>query len=150
MFMFRKRKAKKQYPSVDVSIHEVRKAVMTFSDRLAKGVFTTILIKDDNSLDYEQLAPILGGIPSKTYYMSKETFDIFEEEEKEIPRIIDKVQRAVDAFVKEFKTPPLIKYDPYFRVNYYLLMQEGFLDFRPEISLYIHEDGMVTHKKPDK
>ncbi|WNF36252.1 DUF3939 domain-containing protein [Bacillaceae bacterium IKA-2] len=150
MFLFNRKKPKKQFPIIDVTIHDVRKAVMIFSDSLAKGVFTTILINDDNSIDFQQLARTLGGIPTKTYYMSKETFDIFEEEEKEIPAIMDKVQRAVDAFIKEFKKHPSIKYDPYFRVNYYLLMQEGFLDFRPDIPLYIYKDGMITHIKPSE
>lgn len=151
MFMFKKRKKKKenkQFPLIDVTIQDVRKAVITFSDCLAKGVFTLILVKEDNSIDFEQLTSILKGLPTKKYYMSKETLDIFEEEEKEIPVIIDKVQSAVDAFVKEFKQYPVIKYDPHFRVNYFLLMQEGFLTFRPEIKLYIHNDGMITHTTP--
>ncbi len=150
--MFKRKKEikpKKDYSPIEVTINDVRKAVVTFSNSLAKGVFTSILVKDDYSLDFEQLAPILGGIPTKKYYMAKETFDIFEEEEKEIPVIIDKVQRAVDGFVKEFKQLPIIKYDPYFRVNYYLLVQEGFLNFRPDIPLYISaQDQMITHVKP--
>lgn len=146
---FRKKKQKQEFPLIDVTLQEVRKAVVTFSDNLAKGVFTSILVKDDNSIDFEQLTHILKGLPTKKYYMSKETFDIFEEEEKEIPVIIDIVQRAVDAYVKENKQLPIIKYDPSFRVNYYLLMQEGFLDFRPEIQMYFSEkDKMITHVKP--
>jgi hypothetical protein len=150
MFFFKRSKKKKQYPSIDVTIHDVRKAVMTFSDSLPKGVFTTIIVNDDNSIDFDQLTHILQGIPTKKYYMAKETFDIFEEEDKEIAVILDKVQRSVDAFVKEMKQPPVIKYDPDFRVNYHRLMQDGYLDFRPEIPLYIHKDGMITHIKPDK
>lgn len=150
MFFFKRKKKKKQYPSIDVTIQDVRNAVVTYSDSLAKGVFTTIIVNEDNSIDFDQLAPILGGIPTKNYYMSKETFDIFEEVDKEIPVILDKVQRAVDGYVKKEKHPPVIKFDPDFRVNYHLLMQEGYLDFRPNIPLYIHKDGMITHIKPER
>ncbi|OIJ15770.1 hypothetical protein BKP35_01910 [Anaerobacillus arseniciselenatis] len=150
MFWSKRKKKKKQYPFIDVTIQDVRNAVITFSDRLSKGVFTTILVNEDNSIDFEQLAHIIGGIPTKNFYMSKETFDIFEEEEKEIPATLDSVQRAVDGYVKQFKQPPIITFDPNFRVNYHVLMQEGFLDFRPDIPLYIHKDGMITHIKPSK
>ena len=73
------------YPIIDVTIEDVRKAVRTFSNNLPKGVFRTIIVQEDNSIDFKQLAPLLGGIPSKKFYMSKETYDLFEDSEKQIP-----------------------------------------------------------------
>ncbi|HAQ07558.1 MAG TPA: hypothetical protein DCR24_08580 [Bacillus bacterium] len=141
----------KAWPIIEVTIEEVRKAIRSFSEQLPKGVYRTILVKDDNSIDFEQLASTLKGIPSRNFYMSKETYDIFEEEDKEIPRVLDKVQKAVDSYVKEHKQYPMLQYDPLNRVNYYQLMQAHCLDFQPEIELYItNYDGLVTHIKPKK
>lgn len=140
-----------QYPLIEVTIEEVRKAIRKFSDNLPKGVYRTILVKEDNSIDFEQLASILNGVPSKKYYMSKETYDLFEENEKQIPIEMDMVQRAVDLYVKDHKEYPMLKFDPQHRVNYYQLLQEHYLKTQPDIQFYITDlDGLVTHIKPGK
>lgn len=139
------------WPEIDVTVEDVRKAIRGYSDQLPKGVYRTILVYDDHSIDFEQLAPTLKGIPTKKFYMSKETYDIFEENEKEIAITLDKVQNAVDLYVKEHKQFPMLPYDPLNRVNYYQLMQAHCLDVHPAIELYITDyDGLVTHKKPKK
>jgi hypothetical protein len=139
------------YPIIDVTIDQVRKAVRQFSDNLPKGVYRTIIVKDDNSIDFKQLANILGGIPSKMYFMSKETYDLFEEKDKKIPAEMDKVQKAVDLFVKERKEYPMLRFDPNRRVNCYQLLQEKYLKSAPETQFYITElDGLITHIKPEK
>lgn len=142
---------KTDYPVVDVTIDQVRKAVRQFSDNLPKGVYRTIIVQDDNSIDFKQLANILGGVPSKKFYMSKETYDLFEENEKKIPSEMDMVQRAVDLYVKERKEYPMLRFDPQRRVNYYQLIQENYLKSAPEIQFYITEmDGLITHITPKK
>lgn len=139
------------YPIIDVTIDQVRQAVRQFSDNLPKGVYRTILVQDDNSIDFNQLATILGGIPSKKYYMSKETYDLFEENEKKIPAEMDMVQKAVDLYVKERKEYPMLQFDPNRRVNIYLLVQEKYLKSEPDTQFYITElDGLITHIKPEK
>lgn len=143
--------AKQPYPIIDVSIDEVRQAIRKFSDQLPNGVYRTILVKEDHSIDFNQLAPILGGIPAKKFYMSKETYDIFEENEKHIPPAMDMVQKAVDQYVKEHKEYPILDFDPERRVNYYQLTQEKFLKKAPDIQFYITDmDGLITHIKPKR
>ena len=138
-----------EWPVIDVTLDEVVNAVRQFSEKLPKGVYRTILVNDDHSIDFKQLAHTLKGMPSKTFYMSKETYDIFEEVDKDIPPVIDKVQKAVDQFVKEQKKYPMLPYDPLRRVNYYLLMQERYLEKKPDIELYITDyDGLLSHEKP--
>jgi len=140
-----------EWPVIDVTFDEVVKVVRRFSEQLPKGVYRTILVSEDYSIDFKQLAHLLKGIPSKSFYMSKETYDIFEEKDKNIPPIIDKVQKAVDQYVKEQKKYPMLPYDPLRRVNYYLLIQEHYLDQIPEIELYITDyDGLISHHKPKK
>ncbi len=139
------------FPIIDVSVEQVRKAVRQFSDNLPKGVFRTIIVQDDNSIDFKQLANILGGIPAKKFYMSKETYDLFEENEKNIPGEMDLVQKAVDLYVKERKEYPMLRFDPHRRVNYYQLIQDSYLKSAPETQFYITElDGLITHIRPEK
>lgn len=140
-------KPPKDWPEIDVDLVEVRQAVRKFSDGLPKGVYRTILVNEDNSIDFSQLAQILGGIPSKKYYMSRETYDLFEE--KDIPAEMDKVQRAVDLYVKEKREYPMLPFDPSRRVNYYQLLQDHYLKEHPKIQFYITDcDGLVSHIKP--
>lgn len=139
------------YPVIDVTLDDVHKAIRAFSEDLPKGVYRTILVQEDHSIDFKQLAHILGGIPSKKYYMSRETYDLFEESEKKIPVEMDKVQKAVDQYMKEHQQYPMLKFDPARRVNYYQLIQEHLLESAPEIQFYITDcDGLVTHQKPKK
>ncbi|CAH2713610.1 hypothetical protein BACCIP111895_00746 [Neobacillus rhizosphaerae] len=141
----------RNFPVIDVTIEDVRMAIRKFSDNLPKGVYRTILVQDDNSIDFKQLASLLGGIPSKNFFMSKETYDLFEESEKQIPLEMDIVQKAVDQYVKEHKEYPMLKFDPQHRVNYYQLLQDHYLKGAPEIQFYITDlDGLVTHIKPQK
>ncbi|MEW8970758.1 DUF3939 domain-containing protein [Mesobacillus jeotgali] len=143
--------ANKNWPIIETSVDDIKKAVRIYSDQLPKGVYRTILVKEDNRIDAEQLAPILKGIPSQNFYMSKETYDIFTEEEKNLALTIDKVQKAVDLYVKEHKQYPVLPYDPLHRVNYYQLLKAHCLDTQPEIELYItNYDGLITHKKPEQ
>jgi Protein of unknown function (DUF3939) len=143
--------ASPEWPVIDVTLDEVVKGVRRFSEKLPKGVYRTILVNDDHSIDFKQLAHTLKGIPSKPFYMSKETYDIFEEIDKDIPPVIDKVQKAVDQFVKEQKKYPMLPYDPLRRVNYYLLTQERYLEKKPDIELYITDyDGLLSHEKPKR
>ncbi|WP_066068223.1 AtpZ/AtpI family protein [Neobacillus soli] len=149
--LFSGQKDDKDYPVIDAGIEEVRNAVRKFSDNLPKGVYRTILVLEDNSIDFQQLTSFLGGIPSKKYYMSKETYDLFEESDKQIPIEMDLVQKAVDLYVKEHKEYPMLKFDPHHRVNYYQLLQDRYLKAAPEIQFYITDlDGLITHIRPQK
>ncbi len=146
-----KQKEAKNYPVIDVTIEQVRKAVRAFSDELPKGVYRTILVKEDNEIDFTQLAEILKGIPSEKFYMSKETYDLFTENEKIIPFEMDLVQKAVDQYVKDHKKFPVLQFDPDRRINYYELIQEHYLKVKPETQFYLTDlDGMISHIQPSK
>jgi hypothetical protein len=146
-----KQETKFTYPIIDVTKEQVRNAIRSYSDELPKGVYRTIVMNDDYSIDFSKLTHILKGIPSKPFYMSKETYDIFDESEKEIPAIMDQVQKAVDAYKKDHQQYPIIPYDSNKKVNYYLLTNEHYLQNQPEIDFYITEyDGIISHIKPKK
>jgi hypothetical protein len=137
--------------TIEVSMDDVRKAVRKFSARLPQGVFQSILVKDDNSIDFKQLSHIIGGIPSKNFYMSKETYELFEEHEKLIAREMDIVQKAVDLYVMENKEYPILNYDPFRKVNYFKLISGHYLKTPPKVDFYISQyDGMICRIKPGK
>lgn len=144
-------KAVVEWPIIEATLSDIRFAIREFSEDLPAGIKRTILVKEDNSIDFQKLAPYLKGIPNKPYYMAKETYDIFEEKEKQIPAIIDRVQTAVYLFYKTNSQYPMMPYDPLHRVNYFQLIQDHYLDKHPGIDLYMTGyEGLITHIKPEK
>ncbi len=139
----------KKLPVIDASLQDVREAVRAFADNAPKGIYSSVLVKDDNTIDYDLLAPYLHGIPEKNFYMSRATYEIFEEDEREICIAIDKIQAAVDAYVKETGELPYIEGDPYRKVSFYKLENRNLLGERPTLDFYItKEEYLVTHRKP--
>jgi hypothetical protein len=152
LFKQNKTKTKKpeNYPIIDVTMDQVRNAIRTFTDELPKGVYRTILVKDDNEIDFNQLAHIMGGHPSEKFFMSRETYDLFAENEKLIAYEMDIVQRAVDQYKKEYHEFPVLPLDPLKRINYFELIQKLLLKTKPQTQFYLTDlDGMITHVKPD-
>lgn len=146
----RKKAESENIPVINATLDDVRQAIRTFSKQLPKGVYRTILVGDDNRIDFKQLIPILGGIPEKNFYMSKETYDLFEEKDKLIPFEMDIVQKAVDQYVREHHKFPVLEYDPLKRINYFDLCQEAYLKSKPQTTFYLTDlDGMITHIKPN-
>jgi hypothetical protein len=139
---------KKEYPIIPVTLQQVKQAVYKFSKTLPKGVHVRILIKEDHSIDFEQLAPLLHGIPNRPFYMSRETYEVFEEADKHIPKYMDAVQEAVDLYIKNEKELPIIPHDPYNKISYYLLEKKGCLATRPPMDFYLTgQENMVSHLK---
>ncbi|MCA0969644.1 DUF3939 domain-containing protein [Halobacillus litoralis] len=133
----------------DLSIDEIRKAIHAYSDQKPSHVPLSVLIQDDLTLDYELLSPFLHAKPSKPFYMSRETYELFEEEDYDLAKEIDHVQQAVDAYMKQTQETPVIESDPYKRINYYKLRRLGLLQEKPEREYYLtNEEFMITHKKP--
>ncbi|CAH0117805.1 MULTISPECIES: DUF3939 domain-containing protein [unclassified Paenibacillus] len=152
-FWKRKKKAKEQ-PQQSKRIHatlkEVENAVLQFEEQLPPTVKRTILIGKDNRIDFSQLTRFLGGEPSESFYMSKETYEIFGENDKMIPQYLDSVQAAVDDYVSEHNKLPVVPDRPDGLVHYDLLLRDRYLKEKPPIPMYITDDEfMVTHRKPE-
>ncbi|TLS39117.1 DUF3939 domain-containing protein [Pseudalkalibacillus caeni] len=144
-----KREEDKSYPLIKASLTDVRKAIGEFSDNKREGVSLKVLVKDNHEIDYHLLAPYLGGIPEQQFFMSKETFEIFPAEERDMPVWIDVVQIAVDQYIKSENELPLIDGDPFYKVSYYKLEKKSFLKQRPPLDFYLTEqENMITHQKP--
>lgn len=131
---------------IDVTVEQVRQAVNEYADGLQQGISLRSLVLDDHSINFDLIKGILLGIPNRPFYMSKETFEIFET--AELPEQIDKVQKAVDQYIKENGEEPIIPGNPYRKISYYLLRH--YLSIEPEMELYLdRNDKMVTHRCPD-
>ncbi|WP_027956512.1 DUF3939 domain-containing protein [Halobacillus kuroshimensis] len=134
----------------DLSIHDVRKAVHTFADHKPVDVPLSVLINQDLTLDYDLLAPYLAGLPEKNYYMSRETYELFEEDDLDLAQDLDLVQHAVDQYMKQTQELPVIDHDPFKRINYYKLEKRDLLQRRPNRDFYLtDEEFMITYKKPE-
>lgn len=140
---------KKSYPTIDISLTELKHAIHEYGMQLPKEIPLSILIKDDLSIDYQLLAPILKGIPKEIYYMSHETYEIFEAKDRQLAVDFDNVQRAVDNYIQQTKELPVIHGDPYHRVSYHKLEQLGLLHYRPHQPFYItDEEHLITNQRP--
>lgn len=143
------KKNTKEYPVIEADLQDIRKAIRKFAENTPEGIHLSVLVKDDNTIDAQLLAPHLSGIPDKPFYMSKTTYEIFDSTEKHIPVLTDIVQQAVDAYYDETNELPYIEGDPYRKVSYYKLQRLGLLKEKPPIDFYItSQEFMVTHRKP--
>ncbi|MBH0228734.1 DUF3939 domain-containing protein [Halobacillus yeomjeoni] len=144
-----KKKSNEPLEVKDLSIHDVRKAIHAFADQKQHDVPLSVLINEDLTLDYDLLSPFLHAKPEKKFYMSRETYELFEEKDHELAREIDTVQRAVDEYIKQAEELPVIETDPYRRINYYKLEKLDLLHERPERDYYLtREENMITYRKP--
>ncbi|WP_209124062.1 DUF3939 domain-containing protein [Alkalihalobacillus sp. BA299] len=149
--MFWKKKRKKEeekHQEIEVTIDEVRQAIKQCASDMPIGISLRSLVLDDYSINFELLKSILKGIPKQKFYMSKETFEVFEDAEK--ARTMDKVQVAVDQYIKEKHEIPVIPGDPAFRINYFLI-KEYLHHEEPDYPLYIDpDDRLVSHRRPNR
>ncbi|MFN7252875.1 MAG: DUF3939 domain-containing protein [Anaerobacillus sp.] len=131
---------------IDVTLDRVRQAVNEYADGMERGISLRSIVLDDHSIDFDLLKGILKGIPNRPFYMSKETFEIFET--AELPKQIDHVQKAVDQYIQEKGEEPIIPGNPYRKISYYLIGH--YLSIEPEVDLYLDShDKMVTHRCPE-
>lgn len=109
----------------------------------------TALILEDKSIDLIRLKRYLGGVPHQKFYMSRETFEIFEEADKMVPYYIDMVQSAVDNYINDTGKLPLLEDAWLPEVHYRLLHTERYLKETPPFPLYITEEEMMLTHRPE-
>lgn len=132
-------------PIQDISLEEVKHAIAQFSKEKPEGVHLSVLIKEDNSIDYTLLAPYLKAIPSKNYFMSRETYEIFEDQS--FAKSIDLIQKAVDQYIDIEGKFPIVDRNPEMKICYYKL--NPYLKERPAFDTYLTADeNLITWKKP--
>ncbi|MBU9720875.1 MULTISPECIES: DUF3939 domain-containing protein [Bacillaceae] len=137
--------SEKEKKIINASIDEVRQAVNAYASSMKKGISLRSVIQEDHKIDYDMIYSYLGGIPDKQFYMSRETFEIFED--PQYPKYIDLCQIACDQYYLEKNEEPVTPGDPYRKLNY--LKLKDYLKEKPPFQLYLHpRDKMVTHRSP--
>lgn len=140
----RAQEQEKTVVEIQASIDDVRYAVNKFALKLDKGISLRSIVLDTHEIDFELLHSYLGGKPDKPFYMSKETFEIFED--PEYPKQIDLCQIACDQYLLETGEEPVVSGDKTRKISYFML--QNYLVKKPEIDLYLDpNDRMVTHRK---
>ncbi|BCG59568.1 DUF3939 domain-containing protein [Paenibacillus sp. URB8-2] len=146
--LFKKFKKEPVPSQITVTLPDVKQAVRQFELDMPAKINRTVLMKDDKSIDLSRLARYLGGRSEQKFYMSRETFEIFEEGDKDIPYFLDMVQSAVDNYISDTGKLPLREEAALPEVHYHLLSSQRYLKETPPFPLYITEDElMLTHRR---
>lgn len=138
-----------RYTIQDISLQQFRTALQQYEEQLTEGLNRTLLLQADNRIDHVPLLPFLQAIPSRSFYMSRETFEIFPEEEQHIAKYLDQVQQAVDSYINEHRKWPTVT--PHsLKINTHVLVQQRYLQEAPPMDFYMtNQESMVTHRRPD-
>jgi hypothetical protein len=131
-------------PVVDMGIEELKKAIAQFAKEKPHGVLLRVLVKENNEIDYQLLKPYLRGLPKRSFYMSRELYEVFEEQV--MACMVDQIQRAVDEYIQMEGKLPVIDYDPELKISYYKL--QPYLKERPAFDTYLTpEENMISLKR---
>lgn len=145
--MFFKWAKKQSNSNITVTLPQVKQALRKFEEDMPSIINRTALIQDDKRIDLSRLKRYLGGIPEQNFYMSRETYEVFEEHDKLVPYYLDMVQTAVDNYISDTGKLPLVEDAWLPEVHYRLLSTESYLQETPPFPLYItNEEMMLTHR----
>ncbi|MCL6602921.1 MAG: DUF3939 domain-containing protein [Paenibacillus sp.] len=145
--IFKRIKKEPSPKNVTVTLPQIKQAVRKFEEEMPSPINRTALILDDKSIDLNRLKRYLGGVSEQKFYMSRETFEIFAEEDKLVPYYLDMVQSAVDNYINDTGKLPLLEDSWLPEVHYRLLSTERYLKETPPFPLYItDEEMMLTHR----
>ncbi len=145
-----RKRSKESLPilAVQVTLEEVKQAVRKYEIDMPEGINRKSLMLSDGSLDLSRLSRYLGGVSGQKFYLSRETYEIFEEADREIPYFLDLVQVAVDDYMEETGKLPVLKPDPPYQVDFRLLQKEHYLKEIPPFPLYITDQEMLLTHQP--
>ncbi|MFF2911189.1 DUF3939 domain-containing protein [Paenibacillus sp. NPDC057934] len=143
------KRAKKASPTIVVTLPQLKQAVRQFEADMPDPINRTALINEDKSIDMDRLKRYLGGVPKQRFFMSRETFEIFEEKDKLIPYYLDMVQSAVDNYISDTGKLPLLEDAWLPEVHYRLLSTERYLKETPPFPLYITDEEMMLTHRPE-
>ncbi|MFD3445892.1 DUF3939 domain-containing protein [Microbacteriaceae bacterium 4G12] len=145
--MFRLFKSAKEERAITKD--ELELAMAKFLEKNSHVVYT-VLVNDDYTVNFDMLKPYLPALPTNTFLITKETFEVFEDlaENRKLVKEIDEVQRAVDQYVTEKEKFPIIDGNSNRKICPMKLLP--FLKRQLERDLYISEKHYLVSSKPDK
>ncbi|SMG17683.1 DUF3939 domain-containing protein [Paenibacillus aquistagni] len=132
-----------------VTIDEVRKAINAWEHDMPDQIKRTQLLREDQSVDLARLTRYLGGTSDQRFYMSRFTYQLFEETDKDIPYYIDMVQAAVDDYMDEHPKLPVIEGSRNRQIHYDQLIAGHYLKEKPSIPLFLTTDEFLLTHEPE-
>ena len=80
--------------------------------------------------------------------MSKETFHIVPEDERELVYEMDQVQRALDLYFEQEKKIPLRKFQQTLQLDLTRLREGGYLKVLPKRPYYVVDETLIVSLEP--
>ncbi|WP_416825911.1 DUF3939 domain-containing protein [Ectobacillus polymachus] len=144
MFHFFKEKNRER----EITKDELEQAIAKFLEHNTRVTYT-VLVNDDYTVNYNLLKPYLPAIPTNSFLITRETLEVFQntEENKQFVKEIDSVQRAVDRYVVEKETFPIIEGDRDRKIS--SIKIRPYLGRELTRDLYISEKHYLVTSKPD-
>lgn len=133
---------------VDLTLPELRQAVHEYEQTLPKGVNRTVLLDDSQEIDLIRLKNHLRGKPRQRFYMSKETFHIVMEEDRDIVYEMDQVQRALDLYFEQENKLPLRQFQETPQLDLTRLREGGYLKELPKRPYYVVDETLIVSLEP--
>jgi len=133
---------------VDITLSELRQAIHEYEQTLPKGVNRTVLLDDTQEIDMTRLKRHLPGKPRQRFFMSKETFYIVPEEERDIVYEMDQVQRALDLYMEQEQKLPLRKFQQTMQLDLARLREGGYLKTLPKRPYYVVDETLIVSLEP--
>ncbi|MFK3987126.1 MULTISPECIES: DUF3939 domain-containing protein [Exiguobacterium] len=133
---------------VDITLPQLREAIHEYEQTLPKGVNRTVLLDEAQEIDLARLKKHLPGKPRQRFYMSKETFHIVPETEREVVYEMDQVQRALDLYFEQEKKLPLRKFQQTLQLDLTRLREGGYLKVLPKRPYYVVDETLIVSLEP--
>ncbi|MGN4444112.1 DUF3939 domain-containing protein [Bacillus cereus group sp. MYBK79-1] len=133
----------------EITKDELEQAMAKFLETNANIVYT-VLVNDDYTVNYDLLKPYLSVFPTNSFLITKETLEVFEhtEENLNLVKEIDIVQKAVDLYVTEKEMFPIVEGS---EERLICGMKLGpYLNRILKRNLYISEKHYLVSSKPDR
>ncbi|WP_433943238.1 DUF3939 domain-containing protein [Paenibacillus sp. SN-8-1] len=150
MLFWKNKRSNAHRAAIHVTLEDVRRAVLKYEDEMPAPINRMSLLQSDGTIDLSRLKRYLGGVSDQKFYLSRETYEIFPEEERHIPYYLDLVQVAVDDYVNETGRMPVVEGSREFEVDVHVLMNEHYLNELPTIPLYVTEQEVMLTHRPER
>lgn len=133
---------------IDLTLPQLREAIHEYEQTLPKGVNRTVLLDEAQEIDLARLKKHLPGKPRQRFYMSKETFHIVPEDERELVYEMDQVQRALDLYFEQEKKIPFRKFQQTLQLDLTRLREGGYLKVLPKRPYYVVDETLIVSLEP--
>ncbi|WP_335870857.1 DUF3939 domain-containing protein [Bacillus sp. 2205SS5-2] len=143
--MFRKLFNKESSQSVPK--HSIDQAISEWGKNKHDTIDYSVLLKNDQSIDYTFLKPYLKTLPSNNIYMSRHTFKLYEESEKHRMYLLDTAQDALFLYLNKMDTTKIPTLKGSKKLNQHSLILAKVIEEPFPVDLYIQDAVFITDEE---